>query len=340
MQQNEIPKPDSISHTKEYKPVFKITTYPPEICAKLISENAAPNKDCTWTLAEHLRFIDSLKKHGKSWPLIHEDLLIKTSMQICTHATNFLLKVGSFEQNQDPLEFIRSKPTEYFAENLLPKSIIDLNKSLSKKHESTWPGISSTLKKKHIESDIPKDPSLTETMKNYSNAVEFIMGSSRKALASGQKKKPFLSKKSLNLCFVEPKKQNNKLEDEKKQNQNEEDRKTPAPSTFGTDIIKSNVAMEDKLFHMLKQLTELSDRLNIETPTVRNIMGGDLGFDYYWNSLMSCSLSLQNIVNDVAYIHMAIENSKTQMQVPSFYQPNQQPRPYFGQNNWPLPKYS
>ncbi|KAK9071509.1 hypothetical protein SSX86_010078 [Deinandra increscens subsp. villosa] len=57
-----------------------------------------------WTQDEHVKFLDALKLHGRSWPKIVERVGSKTAVQIRSHAQKFFSKVVRESTGSDGTE--------------------------------------------------------------------------------------------------------------------------------------------------------------------------------------------------------------------------------------------
>ena len=101
------------------KPVFRI------IHADEIKQFEADSmaKNLAWSTEEHLKFIEAVQKHGKQWSYLQDIIPTKSPAQIRAHAHDFMAKIERVAGNIDPIEYIKSKPADYFASSSFEKAV-------------------------------------------------------------------------------------------------------------------------------------------------------------------------------------------------------------------------
>ena len=330
--------PNSPSSPRINKPVFKITTDISRTISKS-NEDPPPLRENKWTPEEHMIFVEGipyrlfiiikgLQKYGRQWGLIREILPSRSTTQIRTHSQNFFVKVERIANGMDPLEFIKSKPAELFVGKHFGSSD-EKPKLRSKRKDKTWPSTAKKHKKRKIESDVPLDPSISKLLnrvdhvnetKPDSNHKKSVLKGKLKAASGKEIIKP-ASSKSVNV----PKEGNSS-----QSGRALEEQKAPIPYSMTPPP-----TVPDRLYYLFEEVSKMADEMKVEHSNTLQLMGSDPEFRYYWNSIYACSTSLQNIVNDVAYIHLSTQSAPHPMLFNAGYYPAPMAHPYMAEPRWP-----
>lgn len=254
-----------------------------------------------WNREECIKLVGGIQEYGLDWETIANSIPTKNKVQIEAQGQKFIDKIKTV--NEGVTEFIKSQP---------PESLIAYLDNVEGNEE-----------RKVGEKNILQAEERVQR-KGSSEDSNIRINPVNKPLQPNAKPK-------------KPKKKKSKEEQPEPKPMREEEKVTPGIPAQYPQLVQQvmfpyqvpNVMTQ--LYEIKNELGTVSHNLEVEKPNCRNLLETDPHFKHYWDSLEKCSVSLQNIVSDIYYIHMNSQQipaqpMQHQMMMPPLYYPTDQLR--------------